>query len=166
MSRIRWRSSKERSWWYSKDVMCQYSLNQQRREWSMWLESSRIFWSFAQNPPVIKIHFFGVIGSQLCEKLTPILFCILKQSCTCLWCANARTRWTWSSYIPQPVPVIIQLPGRGLINKLCCLPQLSELKLADSWYRKVQFLLFDMLYSGAMVHGKDHLINFPPNLLG
>ena len=38
----------------------------------------------------------------------------------------------------------------------CSLPQSSELKLADSWYREVQFVVLDMLYSGSMVHEKHH----------
>ena len=47
----------------------------------------------------------------------------------------------------------------------CSLLQSSELKLADSWYREVQFLLSNMLYCGAMVHGKDHLKTFSLKVL-
>ena len=47
----------------------------------------------------------------------------------------------------------------------CSLLQSSELKLADSWYREVQFLLSNMLCCGAMVHGKDHLKTFSLKVL-
>ena len=48
----------------------------------------------------------------------------------------------------------------------CSLPQSSELKLADSWYREVQFVVFDMLFSGSVVHEKHHRQTFPLNVLG
>ena len=47
----------------------------------------------------------------------------------------------------------------------CSLLQSSELKLPNSWYREVQFLLSNMLYCGAMVHGKDHLKTFSPKVV-
>ena len=47
----------------------------------------------------------------------------------------------------------------------CSLLQSSELKLPNSWYREVQFLLSNMLYCGAMVHEKDHLKTFSPKVV-
>ena len=47
----------------------------------------------------------------------------------------------------------------------CSLPQSSELKLADSWYREVQFVVLDMLYFGSMVHEKHHRQTFLLNVL-
>ena len=62
----------------------------------MLAKSSEVFnlfsYSLAQNPPVIKIGLYGVIESQLCEKLKLISFSILKQSRTSLRYANARRR--------------------------------------------------------------------------